>query len=65
MHSGIPFHCLSWKIQRGIAAIPKSVTKKRIEENFDVFNFELTEEDVGLLRTFDKGFRGRKFPETV
>ncbi|CAG7818418.1 unnamed protein product, partial [Allacma fusca] len=37
---------LRWVIQRNITAIPKSVTKKRIEENIDIFDFTLTLEDM-------------------
>lgn len=33
--------------------IPKSVTKSRIESNFDVWDFELEEEDVENINTFD------------
>ena len=51
------------QVQRGIATIPKSVTKKRIEENIDIFDFELTPEDLDVLRSFDVGFKGRMFIE--
>ncbi|TAM99199.1 MAG: aldo/keto reductase [Chitinophagaceae bacterium] len=45
---------LRWLIQRNIVAIPKSVRKERIIENFNVFDFELSEEDMTLIVTLDK-----------
>ncbi|WP_296920980.1 aldo/keto reductase [Megasphaera sp.] len=46
---------LRWLLQRDIVAIPKSVRKERMQENFDVFDFELTSEDMEALRTLDTG----------
>lgn len=45
---------LRWLIQRGIVAIPKSVRKERIEENFNVFDFQLLEEDMDVIQTLDQ-----------
>lgn len=45
---------LRWLLQRGIVAIPKSVHKERMEENFDVFNFELSDEDMATMAGLDK-----------
>lgn len=42
-----------WLTQRGIVAIPKSVKKERIKENFDIFNFELSSEDLTFIATLD------------
>ena len=41
--------CIRWSLQRGYLPLPKSVTPKRIAENANVFDFELTEEDVQLI----------------
>jgi aldehyde reductase len=44
---------IKYQIQRGIIVIPKSVTKSRIISNFDVFGFELSEEDIAVIEAFD------------
>lgn len=44
---------LRYQVQRGNITIPKSVTKSRIKENFEIFDFELSVEDVAYIDTFD------------
>ncbi len=44
---------LRWLLQRGIVTIPKSVRKERIAENFNIFDFALTLEDMESIRTLD------------
>ena len=44
---------LRWLIQRGVVAIPKSVRKERMEENFDVFDFQLSGEDMAAIKSLD------------
>lgn len=44
---------LRWLLQRDIAVIPKSVRKERMKENFDVFGFELKEEDMQKIKELD------------
>lgn len=46
---------LRWHIQRGIVVIPKSTHIERMEENFNVFDFELTAEDMEIIATLNKG----------
>lgn len=46
---------LRWLIQRNVVVIPKSVRKDRIVENFDVFNFELSGEDMARIASLDTG----------
>ncbi|UOE48586.1 aldo/keto reductase [Mucilaginibacter sp. SMC90] len=44
---------LRWLTQRGVVAIPKSVRKERMEENIDIFDFELSAEDMDAIKTLD------------
>jgi len=44
---------LRWLTQRGVVAIPKSVRKERIVENFNIFDFHLTNEDMQAIRSID------------
>lgn len=44
---------LRWHIQRGIVVIPKSTHIERMEENFNIFDFELTAEDMDAIGTLD------------
>lgn len=48
---------LRWHLQEGFVVIPKSVTPSRIEENFNVFDFQLTEEEMNVIRSLDTGRR--------
>jgi 2,5-diketo-D-gluconate reductase A len=44
---------LRWLTQRGVVAIPKSVRKERIEENFNIFDFDLSPDDMAAIATLD------------
>lgn len=48
---------LRWHLQNNRVVIPKSVTPSRIEENFDVFDFELTQDEMEKLDSLDSGTR--------
>ncbi len=57
---------LRWLTQRGVVAIPKSVHKERIIENFDIFDFELNQVDmdqIAALDTKDSVFFSHRDPE--
>lgn len=45
---------LRWHLQRGIVIIPKSTHTERMEENFNVFDFQLTDEDMAAIAALDK-----------
>ena len=46
---------LRFLIQRGVIAIPKTSHKERLKENIDIFDFELSVEDIKQLKMLDKG----------
>ena len=46
---------LRWLIQRNVVVIPKSVHKERIIENFNIFDFELSEDDMDKIKSMDTG----------
>jgi len=48
---------LRWLVQRDVIVIPKSVNKDRIAQNFDIFDFELTPEDMDVLYQMDRNWR--------
>ena len=56
---------LRWHLQEGRSAIPKSVRPERIAENFDVFDFQLTSEQMSSLDSLDKGVRGGPEPDAI
>jgi 2,5-diketo-D-gluconate reductase A len=56
---------LRWHIQQGRQVIPKSVTPSRIAENFDVFDFDLTAEQLAAIDALDTGIRAGPEPEDV
>ncbi|PZT93637.1 MAG: oxidoreductase, partial [Gordonia sp. (in: high G+C Gram-positive bacteria)] len=53
---------LRWHIQRGDIIFPKSVTPKRVQENFALFDFELDSDAVATIDALDKGEDGRVGP---
>jgi diketogulonate reductase-like aldo/keto reductase len=55
---------LRWHLELGNVVIPKSVTPSRIRENFDVFDFSLTEQDVQAITGLETGDRIGPHPDT-
>ncbi|MBM0224278.1 MULTISPECIES: aldo/keto reductase [Micromonospora] len=53
---------LRWHVQRGDIVFPKSTTPKRIEENFQIFDFELDDAAMDRITNLDKGEAGRQGP---
>jgi len=56
---------LRWHLQQGRAAIPKSTKPARIAENFEIFDFELTGEQVAAIDALDTGVRGGPDPDSI
>lgn len=56
---------LRWDIQKGVVTIPKSVTPERIRSNSDIFDFELSEEDMAKIDRLDKDSRIGGHPDTI
>ena len=59
---------LRWEIQRGIVVIPKSVHADRMKQNFEVFDFKLTDEDMNVIAGLDQqksSFFSHQDPNTV
>ncbi len=56
---------LRWHIQEGRSAIPKSVKSARIAENFDIFDFELSNDELAAIDALDTGVRSGPEPETI
>jgi len=46
---------IRWLTQRGVVAIPKSVRKERMAENFNIFDFQLTDDEMRSIATLDTG----------
>ena len=55
---------LRWNIQKGLVTIPKSVTPERIKSNFDIFNFEITNEDIIKIDGLNENTRMGGDPDT-
>jgi diketogulonate reductase-like aldo/keto reductase len=65
-HSKTPAQVmLRWHLQQGRSVIPKSTKPQRIAENIDVFDFELSTEELAAIDTLDTGQRGGPEPESI
>src|SRR5699024_10969987 len=56
---------LRWHLQEGRQVIPKSTKAARIAENIDVFDFELTADELAALDALETGTRGGPEPEDI
>ncbi|MGO9027979.1 MAG: aldo/keto reductase [Acidimicrobiales bacterium] len=64
-HSKSPAQAvLRWHIQRGSIVFPKSVHADRMAENFAIFDFELSDADMGRISALDRGLRTGPDPDT-
>lgn len=56
---------IRWHLQNGTILFPKTATPARIKENFDVFGFELTEDEMAAITDLDRGEDGRVGPDPL
>ncbi len=56
---------LRWGVQHGRSVIPKSTKPSRIAENIDVFDFELSDDDIAAIDVLDTGRRGGPEPDAI
>ena len=56
---------LRWAIQRGDVVFPKSVTRSRIEENFELFDFELSADEMAEITALDRNERTGPHPDAM
>lgn len=62
-NKSIPQITLRWHLQKGYAAIPKSNKEERMKENFQIFDFEITKDDMKYIDGLNKNERLSKAPE--
>ena len=55
---------LRWHVQLGNVIFPKSVTPERIKENYEIFDFELSDDDMARIAELDRGERLGPDPDT-
>ena len=55
---------IRWSVQLGNIVIPRSSSPERIKENFDVFDFELSDDEMSTINGLNDGTRFRPDPET-
>ncbi len=56
---------IRWSLQKGLVVIPKSVKSERIRENADVFDFQISDEDMKSMETWNEDFRTCWDPTSV
>lgn len=62
-NKSVPQVILRWDIQKGVATIPKTINKNRMVENADIFDFELTSEEVEQITNMNKNERTGSNPD--
>lgn len=55
---------LRWSVQRGLLTIPLAMTKEHMQQNLDIFNFELSESEMALINGLNKDLRTGHDPDT-
>lgn len=48
---------LKWIVKQGISAIPKSTNANRLRQNISLFDFDLTDDDMEMIKKLDRGIR--------
>ncbi len=48
---------LRWNLQRGVSVIPKTEKEERMKENIDLFDFQLSDQDMEKIKSVEKNFR--------
>lgn len=61
----VPQVVLRWMLQRGVVAIPKSVTPSRIAENADLYGFELSADEMATINAMDRDDRVGPHPDHI
>jgi diketogulonate reductase-like aldo/keto reductase len=56
---------LRWNFQRGVVAIPKSSNSERQKENLNIFDFELTAEEIAQICSLDRDERVGSHPDRI
>jgi len=64
-HKSIAQLVLRWDLQKGVVTIPKSVHKDRIESNADIFDFEISDEDMARIDSLDRDERLGPNPDNI
>ena len=56
---------IRWHLQKGYLPLPKSVTPERIKENFEVFDFEISSDDMDIMSNIESCFDGPIVPDEI
>ena len=56
---------IRWHLQHGLIVFPKSTSRERMAENFDVFGFELSADELAAIDGLDQGKRVGADPDTA